>query len=102
MPGQRNHVRRTNRGRGGHSRPSAKRRQEARVLFDYDVIVVGGGAGGATFAYACARAGKSVLVLERGRKHPQEEATLDERTSLIDKNPYDDREVEVNGSTSRL
>ena len=37
--------------------------------YDYDVIVVGGGAGGATFAYACARAGKSVLVLERGDKH---------------------------------
>ena len=41
--------------------------------YDCDVIVVGSGAGGATCAYACARAGKSVLLLERGRKlesHP--------------------------------
>jgi choline dehydrogenase-like flavoprotein len=36
--------------------------------YDADVIVVGSGAGGATLAYACARAGKSVLLLERG--HP--------------------------------
>ena len=38
------------------------------MQYDFDVIVVGGGAGGATFAYACARAGKSVLVLERGNR----------------------------------
>ena len=37
---------------------------------DCDVIVVGSGAGGATFAYACAQAGKSVLLLEQGRKLP--------------------------------
>ena len=36
--------------------------------YDADVIVVGSGAGGATLAYGCARAGKSVLLLERG--HP--------------------------------
>ena len=39
----------------------------ATMPYDCDVIVVGSGAGGATFAYACARAGKTVLLLERGR-----------------------------------
>src|ERR1700730_6925273 len=57
------------------------------MLYDCDVLVVGGGAGGATLAYACARAGKSVLLLERGRTHQPEDATLNERTSLIDKKP---------------
>jgi choline dehydrogenase-like flavoprotein len=72
------------------------------VLFDYDVIVVGGGAGGATFAYACARAGKSVLVLERGKRSTPTSLFHDEKAMLIDKRPYDDREVDVNGSARRL
>jgi choline dehydrogenase-like flavoprotein len=70
--------------------------------YDCDVIVVGGGAGGGTFAYACARAGKRVLVLERGRAPGPEDRTLDERTTLIDKQPYDDRPVSVNGAPRRL
>jgi choline dehydrogenase-like flavoprotein len=70
--------------------------------FDCDVIVVGSGAGGATLAYACARAGKSVLLLERGRKYPVEGPVQNEQAMLIDKRPYDDREVEVNGSRKRL
>ncbi len=49
-----------------------------------------------------ARAGKSVLLLERGSRSSAEEATLDERVSLIDKKPYDDREIDLNGSASRL
>jgi choline dehydrogenase-like flavoprotein len=72
------------------------------LAVEWDVIVVGGGAGGATFAHACARAGKNTLLLERGRKHSPEEASLDERASLIDKRPYDDREVNLNGTSSRL
>jgi choline dehydrogenase-like flavoprotein len=70
--------------------------------YDCDVLVVGGGAGGATFAYACARRGKKVLLLERGRKHPADGLAHDERAMLIDKKPYDDRPVEVNGSPRRL
>ncbi len=70
--------------------------------YDYDVIVVGGGAGGATFAFACARAGKSVLVLERGDHYAMPSAVHDERAMLIDKRPYDDREVAVNGTARRL
>jgi choline dehydrogenase-like flavoprotein len=71
-------------------------------LYDCDVIVVGSGAGGATFAHACAWAGKSVLLLERGRKYQLAGNAHDERAMLIDKRPYDDREVAVNGSPKRL
>ena len=72
------------------------------MQYDYDVIVVGGGAGGATFAYACARAGKSVLLLERGSRYTTTSASHDEKAMLIDKRPYDDREFDVNGQTKRL
>jgi choline dehydrogenase-like flavoprotein len=64
---------------------------------DFDIIVVGSGAGGGTFAYACAKAGKSVLVLERGKKPTLEKPVHDEQAMLIDKKPYDDRPVRVNG-----
>ncbi len=72
------------------------------MQFDFDVIVVGGGAGGATFAYACARAGKSVLVLERGGRYTPTGHPHDEKAMLIDKRPYDDREVDVNGASRLL
>jgi choline dehydrogenase-like flavoprotein len=72
------------------------------LQYDYDVIVVGGGAGGATFAYACARAGKSVLLLERGSQYTPTSSMHDEQAMLIDKRPYDDREVDVNGRAKRL
>src|SRR5262249_8933016 len=72
------------------------------MSYDCDVMVVGSGAGGATFAYACARAGKSVLLLERGRKHVVEVPAHNEKAMLIDKAPYDDREIEVNGTPRRL
>jgi len=72
------------------------------VQYDFDVIVVGGGAGGATFAYACARAGKSVLLLERGHPQAAAGAAFDEKAVLIEKGPYDDREVELNGRSRRL
>jgi choline dehydrogenase-like flavoprotein len=80
----------------------ATRREEGWVLYDFDVIVVGGGAGGATFAYACARAGRSVLVLERGDTCTPTHRAHDERATLIEKGPYDDRAVDVNGTARRL
>ena len=70
--------------------------------YDCDVIVVGSGAGGATFAYACARAGKSVLLLERGSEYRLQQPIHDEQAILIDKRPYDDRQFLVNGSAKRL
>jgi choline dehydrogenase-like flavoprotein len=70
--------------------------------YDADVIVVGSGAGGATFAYACARAGKSVLLLERGQRYALPTPVHDEQAMLIDKKPYDDRLTYVNGAPRRL
>src|SRR5262245_56836569 len=72
------------------------------MTFDYDVIVIGSGAGGASFAYACARAGKRVLLLERGRKYVVDGRVHNEKAMLIDREPYDDQTVEVNGSPRRL
>jgi len=69
---------------------------------DCDVIVIGSGAGGATFAYACAKAGKSVLLLERGRDYRLPAPVHDERAMLVDKRPYDDRQFVVNGFPKRL
>ena len=39
---------------------------------DYDVIIVGSGAGGGTLAHRLAPSGKRVLVLERGDWLPRE------------------------------
>ncbi len=69
---------------------------------DYDVIVVGSGAGGASLAYACTRAGKRVLLVERGREQVIDEPVHNERATLIEKKPYDDRAIEVNGACKRL
>ena len=69
---------------------------------DFDVIVMGSGAGGAAFAHGCASAGKSVLLLERGRRADNVTPPLDEQKTLIDKGPYDDRRVRVNDTPLRL
>jgi choline dehydrogenase-like flavoprotein len=77
------------------------------MAYDSDVIVIGSGAGGGTLAYACAREGKSVLLLERGGKHsypagPPLSPARHEREMLIEKSVYDDRPVNVNGVAKRL
>jgi choline dehydrogenase-like flavoprotein len=69
---------------------------------DWDIIVIGSGAGGGTFAYACAKAGKRVLVLERGRRYRLPEAVHDEQAMLIEKRPYETRTVWLNRSPRRL
>jgi choline dehydrogenase-like flavoprotein len=69
---------------------------------DFDVIVVGSGAGGGTFAFACAKAGKRVLLVERGRRYALKQPAHDEQEMLIDKAPYDDQLVRVNGRPRRL
>lgn len=69
---------------------------------DFDAIVIGSGVGGAAFAHACATAGKSVLLIERGERRDSMAQPLDEKDTLIDKSPYDDRTVNVNEVPSRL
>jgi len=39
------------------------------LLRRWDFVVIGTGMGGATLGYALAKAGRSVLFLERGRSH---------------------------------
>ena len=48
--------------------PQPPRRLGANGVLDYDVIVIGAGAGGGVMACRLAEAGKSVLILERGRE----------------------------------
>src|SRR5262245_201058 len=69
---------------------------------EFDVIVVGSGAGGGSFAYACAKFGKRVLLVERGQRYVLKESAPDEQEMLIAKRPYDDQVVLVNGSPRRL
>jgi choline dehydrogenase-like flavoprotein len=68
---------------------------------DFDVIVVGSGAGGGTCASACSRQGKRVLLIERGQP-PAAGGPQSEYDTLIAKRPYDDRQVSVNGALKRL
>jgi choline dehydrogenase-like flavoprotein len=72
------------------------------VPYDFDVIVIGSGAGGGTFAYDCAKAGKRVLLLERGKRYSPEPQAHDETSMLVQKRPYDDRAVRINGVSKRL
>ncbi len=66
----------------------------------FDVIVIGSGAGGAVFAWKCARSGKHVLLIERAASVPSH--PRDEKSTLVEKRPYDDRTIQVNGDDRRL
>ncbi|OAI54597.1 choline dehydrogenase [Planctomycetaceae bacterium SCGC AG-212-F19] len=70
--------------------------------YDFDLIVIGSGAGGGTFAWAASRAGKRVLLVERGERPAANSDGHDEQATLIDKRPYDDRTVRVNGVARQL
>ena len=39
---------------------------------DYDIVIIGSGAGGGTMAHALADTGARILVVERGAAVPQE------------------------------
>jgi choline dehydrogenase-like flavoprotein len=65
---------------------------EARMAEQYEVIVIGTGAGGGTLAYKLALAGKRILVLERGPFLPQEKLNWNTAAVFLD-NRYHTKEV---------
>jgi len=58
----------------------------------YDAIVIGTGAGGGTLALQLAKAGKNILILERGPFMPQEKLNWDTQAVFLD-NRYHTKEV---------
>jgi choline dehydrogenase-like flavoprotein len=51
---------------------------------EFDVVIVGSGAGGGTLAYALANAGKRILILERGGFLPREMENWDPGSVFVD------------------
>ncbi len=70
-------------------------------MYDFDVAVIGSGAGGGTIAYALAQSGKSVILLERG-SHPKAPETRDEIRTMIDMESYDDRSISFKNKQYRF
>jgi choline dehydrogenase-like flavoprotein len=58
----------------------------------YDAIIIGTGAGGGTLALHLAKAGKNILILERGPFMPQEKLNWDTSAVFLD-NRYHTKEV---------
>jgi choline dehydrogenase-like flavoprotein len=61
-----------------------QRHQEARVATDYDVIIVGTGAGGGTLAHTLAPSGKRILLLDRGDFLTREKENWDPGPVFVD------------------
>lgn len=70
--------------------------------YDFDAIIIGSGAGGGTTAHTLAKAGKRVLLVERGPRFSDVEAFQDEQRMLINKEAFDDRQIQVNGRIAQL
>ena len=51
---------------------------------EYDVIIIGTGAGGGTLAYRLAPTGKRILLLERGDYVPREKQNWDSHAVVVD------------------
>ena len=64
------------------ARPAHLRR--THMTDDYDVIIVGSGAGGGTLAHRLAPSGKRVLILERGDWLPREVENWDAEAVFVD------------------
>ena len=58
--------------------------EEAVMADEYDVIIVGSGAGGGTLAHRLAPSGKRVLILERGDWLPREVENWDATAVFVD------------------
>jgi choline dehydrogenase-like flavoprotein len=67
----------------------------------YDVIIVGSGAGGAAAAYKLVRAGRRVLMLEKGRHLPTDGSTLDTR-QVFKEGKYKNTEPWLDGRGGHL
>jgi len=67
------------------------------MSYDFDICVIGSGAGGAPIVYELSKAGKSVVVLEKGPWFKTEDFTKDEisccRRSVYTPNLKDERHV---------
>jgi len=50
----------------------------------HDVIVIGSGAGGGSVAYKLAKAGKCVLLIEKGPFLPRDKSTIEVREVFVD------------------
>lgn len=59
---------------------------------EYDIIIIGSGAGGGTLAHALANAGKKILLIERGDYLPQEKENWQPKALFID-NRYHAKET---------
>jgi choline dehydrogenase-like flavoprotein len=71
---------------------SDKNAEPGGVIIDYDVVVIGTGAGGGTLAFHLAKAGKRILILERGSFMPQEKLNWDTQAVFL-ANRYHTKEV---------
>ena len=69
---------------------------------DYDLVVIGSGAGGGAATHALAQAGRRVLLVERGPRQLAVEDGRDERRMLVERAAGDDRPLLLNGVPSRL
>jgi choline dehydrogenase-like flavoprotein len=68
------------------------RKVELTMSTHYDAIIIGTGAGGGTLALHLAKAGKKILILERGSFMPQEKLNWDTSAVFLD-NRYHTKET---------
>jgi len=62
-----------------------------KIKTDYDIIIIGSGAGGATLAYSLSRTGKQILLIERGDFLHREKENWDPYAVFV-KNRYHTKE----------
>ena len=62
------------------------------AINNYDIIIIGSGAGGGTLAHALAQSGKRILIVERGGFLPREKENWDSKSVFLE-NRYKTKEV---------
>lgn len=67
----------------------------------YDAIIIGSGAGGASTAYRLVKAGKRVLVVERGGFLPRDGSTLDVKKVFVE-GVFNNKDVWVDGQNQKF